>query len=61
VTKGPDNVRWAPWHPMARTRIRVDAGDCPDSHMDDGSHSASWQDGDWCEWCGDKQEAADVR
>lgn len=41
---------------MARTRICV-TGDCPESHMDDGSHSEGWQDGDWCDWCGDKQEA----
>ena len=37
--------------------IRIDTGDCPGSHMDDGSHSDGWQDGDWCVWCGDKQDA----
>ncbi len=60
MTKGPDNVRWAPWHPMARIHICV-SGDCPESHMDDGSHSEGWQNGCWCDWCGDKQEAGDVR
>lgn len=56
MSEGPGKVRWAPWHPMARLRICGDTRDCPESHMDDGSHSAGWHDGDWCVWCGDKQE-----
>ena len=27
---------------------------CPRSHMDDGSHSALYGDGGYCDWCGEK-------
>ncbi|HEV2376224.1 MAG TPA: hypothetical protein VGS19_29145 [Streptosporangiaceae bacterium] len=26
---------------------------CPESHMDSGDHSASYEDGGMCEWCGE--------
>lgn len=27
---------------------------CPRSHMDDGSHDASYEDGGFCSWCGEQ-------